>query len=234
MIEIRLEGPGKNALGTPLMTSVLRQLEAARGAPVLLRGHGDAFSAGLDLKEVLSLDGPGMERFLRLLGDLAAALFDHPGPTVALVNGHAIAGGCVLALCCDARVGVRAPRARLGLNEVALGLRFPGRLLRILRHQAPALDRLVLGAALHDPEAALALGVLDALAPDEVAAEAQARERLAALAALPPAAYAAAKADLRRGVSRTDDAEEAAFLRDVLPAWTSDELKARIRAVLKR
>jgi len=232
MIDLTIDGPGKNALGTRVMTGLLERLEAAGGEPVLLTGAGDAFSAGLDLKEVAGLDVGGVEAFLGLLGRLTAALFDYPGPTVALVNGHAIAGGCVLALCCDHRVGIRGARARIGLNEVAIGLRFPGRLLRILHHQLPRLDRVVLDAGLHGPEAAHGLGLLDELGADPTAAEALARERLAALAAHPPEAYAAAKADLRRGVSAVDPAEEEAFLREVVPVWTSDAVKGRLRAIL--
>lgn len=231
MIEITIEGPGKNALGSKLMASLLDQVRAAGGQPILLRGGGDAFSAGLNLKEVAALDPKGMEFFLRLLGDLAAELFDYPGPTVACVNGHAIAGGYILALCCDWRVGANAPRARIGLNEVALGLRFPARLLRMLRYQLPRLDRIVLPAGLHDPTEALRLGLLDELvAPEE--AEATARARLEVMARYPLEGYAAAKADLRAGVTRYDEDEEQAFLDDVIPVWTSQGVKDRVRAIL--
>lgn len=229
MIEIEIEGPGKNALGSELMSSLRERIREAAGAPILLRGSGDAFSAGLNLKEVASLDPEGMERFLRLLVDLSADLFNYPGPTVALVNGHAIAGGCVLALCCDWRVGAASPRARIGLNEVALGLRFPPLLLRMLRYQLPRLDPVVLHAGLYDPETARGMGLLDEVSED---AEALARKRLSQRASHPAAGYAAAKADLRAGVTATDPADEAAFLREVLPVWTSDELRDRIRGFL--
>lgn len=231
MIEVQIEGPGKNALSSAVMGSLLERLRAAGGEPVLLTGAGDAFSAGLNLKEVVGLDAAGMERFLRLLGELTTALFTYPGPTVALVEGHAIAGGCVLALCCDWRVGKRGGAGRIGLNEAALGLRFPGGLLRVLRHQVPRLDRVVLEAGLHPPERALELGLLDELADD---ARAVAVARLEALAAHPRAGYAATKRDLRERVAAIDPAEERRFLSEVLPVWTSEEVKARIRAVLKK
>ncbi len=231
MRELTIQGPGKNALGRELMGSLLAQLREAGGEPLLLTGAGDAFSAGLNLKELLELDEAGMDGFLRLLGELSAALFDYPGPTVALVNGHAIAGGCVLALCCDWRVGTSDARARIGLNEVALGLRFPPRLLRMLRHAAPTLERAVLGAGLYDPATALRLGLLDEVAED---AGAVARARLAERAAYPRPAYAAAKADLRVGLSAARPDEERTFREEVLPVWTSPELKARVRAALKR
>ena len=230
MIEIELAGPGKNALGSELMSSIKAQIDAAGGEPLLLRGAGDAFSAGLNLKEIAGLDPAGMQAFLRLLVDMSVALFEYPGPTVAWVNGHAIAGGCVLALCCDWRVGSANPRARIGLNEVALGLRFPPRLLRILQNQVRGLERVVLHAGLYAPERALAWGLLDEVSED---GEALARQRLKELGAHPAKGYADAKADLRGGVSEVDPADEAAFLAEVLPAWTSDELRSRIQAFLK-
>jgi enoyl-CoA hydratase len=231
--ELKISGHGKNALGTELMTKLLAQLAEADGKPLLLTGEGDAFSAGLNLKEVASLDADGMRAFLSLLQDLTDRLFDYPGPTVALVNGHAIAGGCVLALCCDYRVAANVPRAKIGLNELALGLQFPPRLLRLLGHQltGPVLERVVLSAQLFDPQGALAAGLLDEVSAD---AEAVARARLEALAAIPADAYAAGKAALRAGLTVSDPAEERHFLESVVPAWITPELKTKLSAVLKR
>ena len=95
MHEVILEGPGKNALGSALMRKLLDALQHAAGEPVLLRGAGDAFCAGLNLKEMAGLDAAGMQRFLALLEDMVRMLYEYPGPTVAAVNGHAVAGGCV-------------------------------------------------------------------------------------------------------------------------------------------
>lgn len=235
MIEIRMEGPGKNALGTAMMDHLLERLEQAGGAPVLLTGAGDAFSAGLNLKEVAGLDAAGMEAFLRKLEALISALYTYPGPTVAAVNGHAIAGGCVLALCCDHRVLRNDPAIRVGLNEVALGLRFPPAILRMVRervspqHQAEVL----LGAGLHAPDGASRLGLVDEVVADPVAA---ARERLAVYAGHPAPAYAATKAALRGTTlmppSHAGSYEDA--FREMLPSWASDDLKARIAAMFRK
>src|SRR5690349_20242178 len=107
MFEITMSGPAKNALGTEMMRHLVDRFEEAAGRPVLLTGAGDAFSAGLNLKEVASLDPKGMEAFLRLLERMTGAIFAYPAPVVALVNGHAIAGGCIVALACDWRVAPR-------------------------------------------------------------------------------------------------------------------------------
>ena len=93
IVEIVLEGPAKNALGMELMRSLRARIAAAEGRPLLLRGSGDAFSAGLNLQEIVAADADGALRFLAELDGLAVELFRHPAPTVAAVNGHAIAGG---------------------------------------------------------------------------------------------------------------------------------------------
>src|SRR5260221_2033520 len=122
MQEITLNGPGKNALGTDMLRLVLARLREAKGAPLLITGHGDAFSAGLNLKEVARLDDPGMRAFLELLEEAISALYFYPGPTTALINGHAIAGGCILALVCDRRGSPPRPSLTNALTESALRL----------------------------------------------------------------------------------------------------------------
>ena len=231
--ELTIEGAGRNALGTTVMQKLLAGLQKGGGRALLLRGAGDTFSAGLDLKEVASLDRAGMERYLLLLDELIDALYGYAGPTVAAVNGHAIAGGCVLALCCDLRVMADDPKLRIGLNEVALGLEFPPKILALARRRLPPrwLERVVLEAGLHEPASALALGLVDELASDSVTV---ARERLGTLAAHSPRVYAATKQALRGGALDLSAEERRHFRDTVVPAWCGAETKARIRAVLER
>lgn len=232
-VHIELDGPGKNALGTPLLRWLDQRLEAAGDRPLLITGAGDSFSAGLDLKEIVGLDVAAMTTFLRLLEGVVSRLALHPGPTVALVDGHAIAGGCILALACDRRIGVARPRARIGLNEVAIGLRFPPSILRLVQLRVPArtLDEVVLGAGLHAPTEALRLGLLDEVFDDLDAAQVRAIDWIKRLGALPAAGYAGAKTDLRGATAPRPD-EAARFAAEVVPLWTSAEVRARIAAIL--
>ena len=233
MLEITLEGPGRNALGTPVLTALRDRVRAAGDAPILLRGAGGTFSAGLNLKEVAALDVDGMTAFLGLLEETLSALYLHPGPVVGLVEGHAIAGGCVLALCCDWRIAGDDARARIGLNEVALGLRFPPQTWEIVRSRVPvfARERVFLGAGLHAPSEALALGLVDEVSAD---AEARARAVLAQLSAHPREGYTAAKRALREDVVNVSAERRAAFVSEVVPVWVSEPVKERLRAALKR
>lgn len=230
MKTIRLEGPGKNSLSTELMERTLRAVREAGDAPVFLTGAGDTFCAGLNLKEVIALDAEGLGKFLGVLEDLVQALYQHPGPTVAFVNGHAIAGGCVMALCCDVRVMIPRDGARIGLNEVALGLRFPPRTLEVCKNRVPrtSLSRVLLEAALYTAPEAQALGLVDV-----VGDEAEALSRLEKLAAHPRDAYAAAKRALQTSLA-ISEAEQRRFVTEVIPKWAAPELKERLRAVLER
>jgi enoyl-CoA hydratase/carnithine racemase len=227
---ITVDAPGKNAMSSEVMTALTAQIEAAGDAPLLLSGAGDVFSAGLNLREVASLDTEGMRTFLGRLERLMEVLYLYPGPTAVAVNGHAIAGGCILALCCDHRVAARDPRAKIGLNEVALGLHFPPRIMAIIRSRVPRqhLEQVLLYAGLFDPDEACRLGLVDAVAED---AEAAAEAWLNAVAGHSAEAYAAVKRSIRDRLD-FEEGEYDRFLDEALPSWTSDTLKARIRAML--
>jgi enoyl-CoA hydratase len=232
MRTITLSAPGKNALSSELMAWIVEQLTQASGEPLFITGAGDAFCAGLNLKEVVALSPTGMERFLDLLERMVDALYGYPGPTVAYVNGHAIAGGCIVALACDLRIGLASDGARIGLNEVPLGLRFPPKTWRMVKHRLspPALDRVVLEGALYPPAQSLRLGFLD----EVVASEGEARAMAERFASSPRDAYLAAKRALRGGTLDVTEEERRHYLDEVLPTWTSDERKARIEAKLRK
>ena len=230
MRTIILSGAGKNSLSTVLMQRTLEEVRAAKDEPIFLTGDGDAFSAGLNLKEVSSLDVAGMTKFLGTLEELVKALYEHPAPVVAWVNGHAIAGGCVLALCADIRVMTAREGVRIGLNEVALGLRFPPLTFAMVRARltAPALERVLLEAGLYGAEDARALGLVDVVGEEPVA-----RMMLAKLASHPRDIYAATKLLLRPRLESAED-DRIRFREDTIPYWASPERRAALLAVLEK
>jgi enoyl-CoA hydratase len=232
MKTLTMNAPGKNALGTELMTWLVKELKAANGEPIFLTGAGDAFCAGLNLKEVASLNETTMVTFLDVLEDMVDVLYNYPGPTIAWVNGHAIAGGCVLTLACDHRLVKNDPKIRIGLNEVQIGLQFPPKTWRLVTHRiAPrSCDRVILEAGLYSPEQSMKLGLVD----EVMASEEEARAYADQIAKAPAAAYAVAKRNLRSGVLDISKEERASFIAEALPRWCAPELKARIVGMLKK
>jgi enoyl-CoA hydratase len=208
----------------------LTETVTASDRTLVLTGTGSAFSAGVDLRRILDGGRPYTEEFLVALSRMFRAVFDHPRPTVAAVNGHAIAGGCVLALACDVRL---MSGGRIGLAELAVGVPFPTSALEIVRHALGTnADRAVLRAETVGPEQALALGMVDEVVPaDELLPRALALA--AELAARSPESYRLAKARLHRPADEAIAATTAEDDAAVLAGWTSDDTRRRIEAALE-
>lgn len=220
MKTILLEGPRRNALSTALLESLLAQLQAAEGEALLVRGAPGAFSAGVDLKEIGSADPEQLAHFLKLLDEVSCTLFDWPRPTVALVDGHAIAGGSIVCNACDIRVCEDDGRIRIGLTELKVGVPFPPKVLAQVRHRVRAAERVILEAGLYDPQTALRLGLVDEVRHN---AESWAVRKVKELERIDPALYAETKAGFRAGV--TDVATG-----DIGQRWV--DIQPRIRAFL--
>lgn len=140
-------------------------------SPVVLTGTGARFSAGLDLGEHFPLfasDPAAVASWFRDYRATNMRLFTYPRPTVAAVNGHAYAGGLITAAACDYRVAV-AGGARLGLNEVPIGIPMPAVYVRILAYAwgEPLAARTCLLGEVFSPEQAHGLGMVHELAPPE-------------------------------------------------------------------
>lgn len=135
----RMDNGTANALTPAVMedwASVFSDLgsdDTVRGC--VIAGNHRMFSAGLDLSTIAGLDAVGIERTLTALVDLTMALYGFHKPLVAAVTGHAIAGGAILSLAADLRVG-QAGKARWGLNEIELALPLPAMVIEMLRAQA--------------------------------------------------------------------------------------------------
>ena len=100
--------------------------------------------------------------FLPSLHRLYDAVFFLPKPVVAAINGHAIAGGCVLACCADRRIMAQGS-GRIGITELLVGVPFPALAYEIVRFAVPAryLPEFTFGAATYDTDAALQRGWVD-------------------------------------------------------------------------
>jgi enoyl-CoA hydratase len=174
---------------------------------VIVTGAGKCFSAGLDLKVLPAYDRKQQQDMVMEVNRLFGRLYDLPLPTIAAVNGHAIAGGVILTLACDYRIGAEGDY-KLGLAEMRVGVPYPVAAMAIvqseLSHQAARL--MVLTARNLNPRGALSYGVLDELQPGELLIN-RAMEVAREMATLPRATYARVKRQLRaRAHSRIDDA----------------------------
>jgi enoyl-CoA hydratase len=180
-----------------LLNGLLDELMAAPPSALVLIGDGRAFSAGLDLPALIEVSTEALTDFIRRFSDTMLRVFSLPFPVVAAVNGHAIAGGCVLAMQADQRLMVKG-EARLGLNEVKLGIGLPAMVVETVRCQvpAPSLFPLMAEGGLFSAEESQALGLVHEVVGPETLLE-RSLERATALATLPSLAFAHVKASLR-------------------------------------
>jgi enoyl-CoA hydratase len=192
-----------NALDTEFCKALTREFEKlarSQAEAVVLTANGSIFSAGVDLIRATS-SGPNYFRsFLPALDRMYRTIFFFPRPVVSAINGHAIAGGCILACCADLRLLARG-EARMGVTELLVGLPFPPLAFEIMRYVTTPtrFPEIINSGGTFTPDQALALGFADEL----VAAERLHDEALASaerLAALRPEAFALTKRQMRRPV----------------------------------
>ncbi len=232
---LRLAHGKASALDVELCAALEAELVAGEqaGSALVLIGSGGIFSAGVDLFRMLAEGTPYVERFLPALDALLRRLLAYPRPVVAAVNGHALAGGWILACGADYRV-VTSGKAKLGLPELQVGVPFPPYALETARLGTPPhlLNAMVLASRTFGPEEALRHGLVDELvAPEELEARALAVAR--ELAAVPAASYRLTKEQLRAPfLERAAAATDAAAA--VRAQWDSPETAAVIRAYLDR
>jgi len=236
--QLRLARAPVNALNPALCDALREAVDAAVAAGVhglVLAGGPKVFSAGLDVPHLLSLgdDRAALQSAWESFFSAARALVDCPIPVVAAIAGHAPAGGCVLALCCDYRVMASGP-FRIGLNETQVGLVAPEGIQHLMRrvtgpHRA---ERLLVAGELVDSERALAIGLVDELVDiDSVTTRAHAwLECLLKLPSKPMlTTRAIARADLRAALQ-----PERIRLEHFVDAWSDPDTQAGLRALTAR
>ncbi|KRD80197.1 enoyl-CoA hydratase/isomerase family protein [Lysobacter sp. Root983] len=238
IVELQLARAPVNALNPSLcqdLRAALGQAIADGAQGIVLSGGPKVFSAGLDVPHLLSLgaDRDALMAAWQAFFDTALALAASPVPVVAALAGHAPAGGCVLALCCDYRVMASGP-FRIGLNETQVGLVAPEGIQRLMRRVVGnyRAERLLVAGEMLDAEQALQAGLVDELTDiDNVAT--RARVWLEHLLALPRAAMLQtrliARADLIEALQ-----PEYIRLQHFIEAWHQPSTQGALQALVAR
>jgi len=225
-----------NALDIEFCDALAARFAELRGGTakaVVLTGEGRIFSAGVDLIRIGEGGADYIRRFLPALHRLYDTVFFHPKPVVAAINGHAVAGGAVLACCADRRVMVKEG-GRIGVTELLVGVPFPVLAFEIMRHATPPafFNETILSGATFPPEAALHRHWVNDLAePSEVVADALVLAQ--ELALLSPPAFAQTKVQIRQPVGERV-ARSQRLDADVTDIWCAPETLARIRDYVAR
>lgn len=232
---VRLEGGKANAMTGELLSGLVRlmdEAEASGAGALVLTGQGRHFSAGLPVPDIIGLERDAMRAFIEAFADAMLRVYRCPLPVVAALNGHAIAGGCVLAMMADYRMGAEGG-AKIGLNEVQLGIGLPSIVIEPLRLIVPgsAMLPIAMEGRLLSPHEALELSLIDEVVP-QAELETRALTRAEKLAASPGPAFAQVKNALRRPALEAIEQHRAAETERWLETWFSPPARARLEALV--
>jgi enoyl-CoA hydratase/carnithine racemase len=235
--EIRLARPPANALNSELLVQLRDAVQAApgNGAQGLILSSGPGFfSGGMDVPVLMSLDKPALVAAWQHFFAAVRALAKSPVPVVAAIGGHAPAGGCVLALCCDYRIMALGP-SRIGLNETQVGLAVPDAIQQLMRRVVGIYraERLIIAGAMIDSETAERIGLVDELTDSEHVAV-RALHWLEELLKLPRAPMLASRAIARADMVKALDDFTDADLGKFLEQWDSPDTQAAMTSLMAR
>lgn len=231
VVTLRMAHGKANAMDLELcsdLSAALRQLSGARA--VVLTGTGSIFCAGVDLFRVTNEGAGYVEQFFPALIDTLTELFAFPAPLVAAMNGHAIAGGCLIGACGDYRL---MSGGTIGVPELSVGVPFPAIAIEILRFATgTAAHRFASLGEVIPAEEAKTRGLIDEVVASDRLAD-RAHEVALRLASAPRDAFRITKGHLRDPFLRQARMRDAAD-REAFKSWSSEATHEHIRAYLKK
>jgi enoyl-CoA hydratase/carnithine racemase len=236
---VKLDRNTTNALNLELVDELADILQRVKHnsdaySLVLSSSHEKFFSIGFDIPQLIGISKDDFAIFYRTFNRTCIDLYTFPKPTIAAVTGHAVAGGCILALCCDYRI-IAEGKKKMGLNEIKLGVPVP--------YPADCILRQIVGfrnareimdtGEFYQPEKLLQMGVVDQVLPQEHVLT-QSIEKARLLSAMPQHAFDMIKRNrvemIKLEVLSKLQEKEQFFLE----CWYSDETRKRLREAMAK
>jgi Delta3-Delta2-enoyl-CoA isomerase len=200
---------------------------------VVLTGRGKFFSFGFDVPEFLSYTREEFTNYLASFTTLYRHLFIYPKPLVVALNGHTIAGGCMIALVGDSTIMVRGG-AKISLNEIGFGSSiFAGSTEMLQFRTGSRASDVLYSAAMYSAAEAQTIGLVAEVVAQEALLD-RASEIARELASRRPAAFASIKSLLRKPVADAMARREAASIHEFVEIWYSEPTWTNLRSITIR
>lgn len=235
---VRLERGKVNAINEAVIDELAATFESIRTDAavnsIVLTGTGPFFSFGFDIPELYEYSRDAFTAFLRKFTELCRRLFVFPKPIVASVNGHAIAGGCILATACDFRVMLRG-KAKISLNELTFGSTIFQSAIELLRYWVGSsrAEEVVFGGRMYPAGEACNFGLVDAVVEPNKLSLIAARHA-EQLGRLNQPAFAHAKSMLRQPIIDRVLRYEEDTIAGFVEIWYSKELREGLQKITIR
>ncbi len=233
---ITLNRGKSNSLNREMVTElsdILHNIDSdANIGGVIITGKENFFSAGLDLIELYHYNEQEAKSFWNLFLDFVARITAFKKPLIAAINGHSPAGGCVIALACDARIMAEG-KYIIGLNEVPVGIIVPHSIFELYSFWLGKANatRSLLEGKLFNPEEAIAIGLVDEVVKQEsilTAAERRARKYMA----FEQNTWSQSKLNIRKSLIESTSSDQSADLEIMLKQWWSPNTRAILKTII--
>lgn len=203
-------------------------------ALVVTSSHKTLFSPGVDLPTVMGYSRSEVRRFFEAITALLRRKFVYPKPEVYALNGHTVAGGCMMALAGEYRLMVDGP-FKIGLMEIDIGLAAPIGTVEMVRHVLGGhlASRVLLGGETYSPRQACAIGLIDEVVELGFLLE-RAIEKAHMFGSKPPAGYRRLKRYLRQAVAERMKSLEETHMDELVAQWFEEETQERLTAAVKQ
>ncbi len=234
---LTMNRPPVNAMNIEFLKALTIEIDAAAQntniSAIVLTGSGNSFSAGVDLKLAARFTKEDQNKMLMALNLAFTTVYACPLPIVAAINGHAIAGGLVLALACDYRIAA-SHDFEMSLAEVHVGVPYPIAAIEIVKSElsAPVARRLVLLGQELNSKGCESSGVVDELSPGPKLL-ARATDLARSFASHPKTSYGTIKHQFRKKslhlIGEALDGAEPLY-----DGWFGEEMKVAVSNLLNR
>ena len=228
-----------NAINLELVDELTTNLQKIKQDPgihsiVFSSSNEKFFAIGFDIPELFKLSQEDFKVFYQSYNRLCLDLYSFPKPTIAALTGHAIAGGCILALCCDYRI-ISEGRKLMGLNEIKLGVPVPYPGDCILRQIVGSRNaqEITYTGDFFPSEELLQMGLVDKVVPlKQVISEAIGKAKI--LGSLPQEAFSMIKHNrieiVEAQILKNLTEKENSFLKH----WFSTEARGQLKEAIKK
>jgi len=234
---VRLARGKANAMNAELVVELedtllnLTTNDKIRGA--ILTGHGEFFSAGLDVIELFSYDEAQILKFWKSFDRLVRTIVSFPKPIIAAISGHSPAGGCVLALGCDYRIMAEG-KYKIGLNEIPVGIVVPETIFHLYSFwlgNAKAYQYLMEGKLMSAEEAKINGLVNETCALEEV--ETKAIEQLNKYLKFSTAVWAQSKINIKTTIIKRLTSDFKTAYEPTIKQWWAPETRAILTKMIE-
>jgi enoyl-CoA hydratase/carnithine racemase len=224
-----------NALNEPMveeLTDCFRNVETDNEVhSIIFTGSGKFFSFGFDVPEFLHYPKKDFIRYLEKFTNLYTYLFQFPKPIVAALNGHTIAGGCMLATACDFRL-MASGKGKIGLNEITFGAPVFTGSVEMLRFCVGSRNaqQILYSGAMYSAEEAFELGLVDHVSSEDTL-EKDARKVAKELGEKASLAFASVKKLLRKPLAEEMVKHEKDYILEFVHIWYSQATWERLKEI---